>query len=80
MNRDPGFESTSETSRLLAELDQVIDQSSAVCDILRHYERLRDLESITGPSPATLGLRREIRLMEQRLREQRGLDADSDLA
>ena len=71
MNKEPQFESANETSRLLEELDQVLNQSSAMRDILRRYKLLHDLESITGPSRKTISMRREIKLMEQRLRAER---------
>jgi hypothetical protein len=66
MNREA--ESAGQTGRLLAELDRVIDDSSALRDIMRRYEQLRELESITGPSLTTRGLREEISRLEQRLR------------
>jgi hypothetical protein len=74
MNKEPQFESANETSRLLEELDQVLNQSSAMRDILRRYKLLHDLENITGPSRKTSSMRREIKLMEQRLRDERAVD------
>ena len=76
MNKEPEpqFESANETSRLLEELDQVLNQSSAMRDILQRYKLLHDLESITGPSRKTSSMRREIELMEQRLRVERAAD------
>lgn len=71
INMEAEFEPTNETIRLLEELDQVLDQSSAMRDILRRYRLLHDLESITGPSLKTSSMRREIKLMEQRLRDER---------
>ncbi len=81
MNMEAEFEPTNETSRLLEELDQVLDQSNAMRDILRSYKLLHDLESITGPSRKTSSMRREIKLMEQRLRDERvviGVGPDPD--
>ena len=57
-----------ETSRLLAELDDAIDQSSVMPEIVDKYQRLHGLESITGPSEKTRAMRREIELMERALR------------
>lgn len=74
VNKEPEFESANETSRLLEELDQVLHLSQAMRDILRRYQLLHDLESITGPSPKTSSMRREIELMEQRLRDERAAD------
>ena len=61
-SRDPD-----ETNRLLTELDQAIDRSSLLRDILNRCERLRDLESLTGPTRKTRVLRKQIRLLEARL-------------
>ena len=61
------LESSRETSRLLSELDRAIDQSSALRDILRRYEHLRSIESITGPSRLTRIMRKEIQILESRL-------------
>ena len=47
---------------------QAIDQSSALRDILRRYEQLRSIESITGPSRLTRIMRKEIQILESRLR------------
>jgi len=57
-----------ETTRLLAQLDDVIDQSSVMREIVDKCERLHCLESITGPSAKTRALRGEIELMEHSLR------------
>jgi len=57
-----------ETSRLLAELDAAIDQSSVMRASVDKYQLLHKLESITGPSGKTRTLRREIELMERALR------------
>ena len=65
-----------ETSRLLSELDSVIDHSSILRDIVNCRERLAALERITGPSRKTKSLREQIRRLESRLalaRESRDL-------
>jgi len=78
MNREAESETAGQTGRLLAELDRVLDESSALRDIMRRYEQLRELESITGPSPRTRGLREEISRLERRLRSGRsGRDMDT---
>jgi hypothetical protein len=68
---DTESEVTIETSRLLSELDDAIDQSGTLRDIVDRYECLRNLESLTGPSPRTRVLRKEIKLMELKLRLER---------
>ncbi len=68
MAHNPNLDSSAETSRLLSELDHAIDQSSAMRDIISKYERMRHIESITGPSHATRIMRKEIQIMESRLR------------
>ena len=62
---------TSETSRLLSELDRAIDRSSVTREIVARYQRLRSIENITGPSRLTRVLRKEIQIMESRLRSLR---------
>jgi len=57
-----------ETTRLLAQLDDAIDQSSVMREIVDKCQLLHNLESITGPSGKTQILRREIELMERALR------------
>ena len=57
-----------ETTRSLAQLDDVIDQSIVMREIVNKCQRLHSLESITGPSEKTRALRREIELMERALR------------
>ena len=64
-------EDNRETARLLTELDRALDESSVMRDIAGKYQRLHDLERITGPSRVTRLLRREIRLLESRLRLER---------
>ncbi len=61
-------EATKETSRLLSELDNAIDQSGVVRDIVNRCERLHYLENLTGPTRQTRVLRKEIKLMEIKLR------------
>ena len=56
-----------ETSRLLSELDSAIDRSGVMREIVDKYERLRSIESITGPSRMTRILREEIQVLESRL-------------
>lgn len=68
MNNHNNMEATSETSRLLTELDQAIDQSSVMREIIRKYEYIRSIENITGPSRLTRIMRKEIQLMESKLR------------
>jgi hypothetical protein len=71
MNTDPDFEVACETSRLLSELDQAIDHSSAIRAIVKRREQLHELERLTGPSVKTRKLRKEIWIMEQQLRAER---------
>ena len=71
MNKYNNTEATSETSRLLTELDQAIDQSSVMREIIRKYEYIRSIENITGPSRLTRIMRKEIELMESKLRRVR---------
>jgi len=73
MNKESGLESST-TLRLLEELDQVLDQSSVMREILQRYQQLYDLESITGPSLKTTSMRRDIEHMEQCLRDGRVAD------
>ena len=68
MNREAESESAGQTARLLAELDQLLDRSSALRDIMQRYQQLHELESITGPTRTTRNLRNEIMQLEQRLR------------
>ncbi len=68
MNKPNDMEPAHETSRLLSELDRVIDHSSVMRDILRKYEHIRSIENITGPSRLTRIMRKEIQIMESRLR------------
>ena len=68
MSNQNDTEATSETSRLLSELDNAIDQSSVMRDIISKYDHIRSIENITGPSRATRVMRKEIQIMESRLR------------
>lgn len=68
MSKHNNMEATSETSRLLSELDKAIDQSSAMREIMRKYEYIHSIEKITGPSRMTRIMRKEIQLMESKLR------------
>ncbi|MCP4391136.1 MAG: hypothetical protein GY802_22780 [Gammaproteobacteria bacterium] len=68
MNKINNMEATRETSRLLSELDQAIDQSSVMRDIIRKYEYIRSIENITGPSRLTQIMRKEIQTLENNLR------------
>ena len=60
-----------ETSQLLSQLDQVIDQSSVMREIVNHSEQLHRIELITGPSRLTNLMRQEIDAMEIRLKSAR---------
>jgi len=68
MNKHNNMEATSETTRLLSELDCAIDQSSVMRDIIRKYEHIRSIENITGPSRLTRIMRKEIQILESKLR------------
>ena len=62
---------SNETARLLTELDLAIEQLSAMRDIVTRYEKLHQLESITGPSQRTRGMREEIERLEKRFSGER---------
>jgi hypothetical protein len=68
MDKEINTTVATETSRLLAELDAAIDQSSVMREIVDKHQLLHNLESITGPSGKTQALRSEIELMERALR------------
>ncbi len=68
MNSETNMDPSGETSRLLSELDQAIDRSGVMRDIIGRYERLRSIERITGPSRLTRDMRSEIRALERQLR------------
>ena len=65
MGKDLDIEVATATSRLLAALDDALDQSSVMREIVDKYERLHSIESIVGPSSKTRILREEIELMER---------------
>ena len=65
MAKDLNIEVATATSRLLAALDDALDQSSVMREIVDKYERLHSIESIVGPSSKTRILREEIELMER---------------
>jgi hypothetical protein len=65
MDKDLNIEVATATSRLLAALDDALDQSSVMREIVDKYERLHSIESIVGPSSKTRILREEIELMER---------------
>jgi hypothetical protein len=70
-----------ETSRLLAELDDALDQSSVMCAIVDKYERLHSIEGIAGISCRTRDLRKEVESMERELsfeRHQQHLETDAN--
>ena len=64
MGKDLSTKVALETSRLLAELDDALDQSSVMRDIVDKTERLHSIESIVGTSSRTQDLRKEIESME----------------
>ena len=81
MNKDLNTEAATETSRLLAELDDALDQSSVMRDIVDKYEHLHSIESIAGTSGRTRDLRKEIESMERDLsveRYQQRLETDAN--
>ena len=70
-----------ETSHLLAELDDALDQSSVMRDIVDKYERLHSFEDIAGTSCKTRDLRKEVESMERDLsveRYQQRLETDAN--
>ena len=71
MDKDILTKVTMETSRLLAELDDALDQSSAMRDIVDKYERLYSFEDIAGTSCRTRDLRNEVESMERELSVER---------
>lgn len=68
MNRDIDSTITHETSRLLVELDQALNRSDAIRDIVRRWECLHDMERVIGPSRKSRVLHKEIMLLERRLK------------
>ena len=71
MDKDFSTKETMETSRLLAELDDALDQSSVIRDIVDQYERLHSIEDIAGTSCRTRDLRKKIESKERDLNFQR---------
>lgn len=71
MRKPVTMEVTRETSQLLSELDLAIDQSGVMREIISKYDRIRSIENITGPSRLTRTMRKETRIMENRLRTAR---------
>ena len=65
MDKDLFTKVAMETSRLLAELDDALDQSSVMRDIVDKYERLHSFEDIAGTSCKTRDLRKEVESMER---------------
>ena len=68
MKQNKNTDASGETSRLLSELDLAIDESSVMRDIISKYEYIRSIENITGPSRMTRIMRKEIQILESRLR------------
>jgi hypothetical protein len=71
--------SLNETSRLLLKLDQAIDHSTVLRDLIRRRELLHELENLTGNSLSTQTLRQEVTRIEQQLEATRD-DADDSYA
>jgi len=67
MDKDLFSNVAMETSRLLAELDDALDQSSVIRDIVDQYERLHSIEDIAGTSCRTRDLRKKIESIERDL-------------
>jgi len=67
MDKDSSTKSVMETSRLLAELDDALDQSSVMRDIVDKTERLHSIEDIAGTSCRTRDLRKKIESIERDL-------------
>lgn len=80
MNQNNNMEATRETSRLLSELDLAIDESSVMRDIINRYEHVRNIEKLTGPSRLTRIMRKEIQILESRLRLVRVRQQKRDVA
>jgi hypothetical protein len=71
MDKDLNTDAAHETSRLLAELGEALDQCGVMRDIVDKYERLHSIENIAGSSSKTRVLREEIESMERDLRFER---------
>ena len=79
MRQNNDMEATRETSRLLSELDLAIDESSVMREIISRYEHVRSIEKLTGPSRLTRIMRKEIQILESRLRLVRVRQQKSDV-
>ena len=66
MNMESTFDIGKETSQLLARLDEALDRSGRLRDILRQRQKLDDIEAVTGSS-SSLRLRDQIDRREKRL-------------
>ena len=71
MDKDLSTKVAMETSRLLSELDDALDQSNVMRDIVDKTERLHSIESIVGTSSRTQDLRKEIESMEHEFSTER---------
>jgi hypothetical protein len=71
MDKDFSTKVAMETSRLLTDLEDVLDQSSVMRDIVDKYERLHSIEDIAGTSCRTRDLRKEVESMERELSSER---------
>ncbi len=71
MDKDLSTKVAMDTSRLLAELDDALDQSGVMRDIVDKYERLHSIEDIAGTSSRTRDLRKEVESMERELKFER---------
>ncbi|MEM7565061.1 MAG: hypothetical protein AAF353_18765 [Pseudomonadota bacterium] len=71
MDRDSNTAVHQETSQLLEKLDNLIDQSSALQEIVRLGEKLHRLEKVTGPCYQTELIRLEIAHKESKLKSER---------
>ena len=81
MDKDISIKVVMDTSRLLAELDDVLDQSTVMRDIVDKYERLHSIENIAGSSCKTRDLRKEIESIEREFsaeRYQQQLETDAN--
>ena len=67
MNMESTFDIGKETSQLLARLDEALDRSGRLRDILRQRQKLDDIEAVTGSSGSSLRLRDQIDRREKRL-------------
>ena len=70
MEREPTAASQ-ETSQLLQKLDELIEQSSVLQEIVRLGEKLRRLEQVAGPCHQSEIIRRQIALKESELHMER---------